>query len=57
MKRRASIQAEFMKELEAPISTPTKAFTSKTGSDEDAILVESPAVTEKGSVRKKKGRK
>lgn len=47
--RRASIQAEFMKELDSP------SGTAKAGSDEDTILVESPGET--GSVRKKKGKK
>jgi translocation protein SEC66 len=55
-KRRASIQSDFMKELdEASVKSPT----NKTGSDDDAILVESggPAVADKGSMRKKKGKK
>ncbi|KAH7364577.1 Pre protein translocase subunit Sec66-domain-containing protein [Rhexocercosporidium sp. MPI-PUGE-AT-0058] len=57
-KRRASIQAEFMKELDSPSSNGTKTTTSKAGSDEDAILVEGggPAVSDKGSIRKKKGK-
>jgi translocation protein SEC66 len=64
-KRRASIQADFMKELdETPSSAPVKlTHVSKTGSDEDAILVEaggptaSAASSEKGSMRRKKGKK
>jgi translocation protein SEC66 len=60
-KRRASIQSEFMKELETDKSstTPAKTPVSKVSSDEDAILVESggPAVTDKGSIRKKKAKK
>ncbi|CZS94599.1 hypothetical protein WAI453_013321 [Rhynchosporium graminicola] len=55
-KRRASVQTEFMKELESPTSTAAKTTTtSKTGSDEDAILVEGgrPAVINKGSIRRK----
>lgn len=59
-KRRATIQTEFMKELDEPSpTTSVKTPTSKTGSDEEAILVESggPAVTDKGSVKKRKGKK
>jgi translocation protein SEC66 len=60
-KRRASIQSEFMKELEADKSsiTTAKNAINKASSDEDAILVESggPAVTDKGSIRRKKGKK
>ncbi|PBP26853.1 preprotein translocase subunit Sec66 [Diplocarpon rosae] len=59
-KRRASIQADFMKEIEAPTPVSAKSSASKAGSDEDAILVESggPAVNNKGSIRqKKKGKK
>jgi len=57
-KRRASIQSDFMKELNAPSATAAKTLAGKTGSDEDAILVESggPAVSG-GSMRKKKGKK
>jgi len=50
-----------MKELEIdkPSTTSAKTPVSKVSSDEDAILVESggPAVTDKGSIRKKKGKK
>ncbi len=53
-----------MKELdETPSTTPAKLTpTSKTGSDEDAVFVESGRTTsasasEKGSMRKKKGKK
>jgi translocation protein SEC66 len=54
-KKRATIQSEFMKELDGIPTTPAKSSTGKAGSDEDAILVESggPAV---GSM-KKKGKK
>lgn len=47
-----------MKELDSPASATTKTTASKAGSDEDAILVEGggPAVTDKGSIRKKKGK-
>jgi len=56
-KRRASIQAEFMKEIDGD-SVP-KSTTRKPSSDDDAILVEGggPAVHDKGSVRKKKSKK
>jgi len=59
-KRRASIQTEFMKELEAPaVATPVKAapVASKSVSDEDTVLVESPAVNDKTGSKKKKGKK
>ncbi len=48
-----------MKELDSPSSIAVKSTTSKGGSDEDAILVEGggPAVNDKGSIRKKKGKK
>jgi len=58
-KRRASIQSEFMKELDVP-STSTPAKTqSKTSSDDDSVLVESggPAASSKGGAGKKKGKK
>ncbi|TVY59395.1 Translocation protein sec66 [Lachnellula cervina] len=45
-RRRASIQSEFMKELEAP---------GKGGSDDDAVLVNS--ANNNGSIKKKKGKK
>jgi len=53
-KRRASIQSEFMKELD---STPTKTPAGKVSSDDDGILVESLPETDKGSIRKKKSKK
>lgn len=59
-KRKASIQAEFMKEIEAESTTnANKSGARKLSSDEDAILVEAggPAVNDKGSVRKKKNKK
>jgi translocation protein SEC66 len=48
-----------MKELDGESTTPAKSSANKTGSDEDAILVESggPAVTDKGAMKKKKGKK
>ncbi|KAH8815108.1 Pre protein translocase subunit Sec66-domain-containing protein [Xylogone sp. PMI_703] len=54
-KRRASIQTEFMKELDASPATSPKPATGKISSDEDAVLVEagSPPVSEKGSIRRK----
>jgi translocation protein SEC66 len=58
-KKRASIKSDFMKELDGESTTPAKSSANKTGSDEDAILVESggPAVTDKGTMKKKKGKK
>ncbi|KAI9048218.1 hypothetical protein LZ554_008013 [Drepanopeziza brunnea f. sp. 'monogermtubi'] len=58
-KRRASIQAEFMKEIDAPSPRATKTPGSKVGSDDDTVLVEGdvPTVNDKGSMRKKKGKK
>jgi len=59
-KRRAAIESDFMKELDAPAET-TKAVptTSKSISDEDTVLVENenPAVNGQGSMRKKKGKR
>lgn len=52
-KRRASIQEEFMKELD---SAPS-AKTNKPGSDEDAVLVDRDGLAVTGSMRKKKGKK
>jgi translocation protein SEC66 len=52
-KRRASIQSEFMKELDTPASSTGKA--SKVVSDDDAVLVETASNT--GSMKKKKGKK
>lgn len=54
-KRRATVQTEFMKELETP-ATSAKSVEGKTGSEDDAIMVESPPVTDQGSMRKKKGK-
>lgn len=59
-RRRASIQADFMKELDAgAATTPGKSNTaSKTGSEDEAVLVDTPKVNGTGSVRgKKKGGK
>jgi len=59
-KRRARIESDFMKELDASaaMAKPT-APGEKVASDEDAVIVEGggPAVAGKGSTRKKKGRK
>ena len=65
-RERASIQTKFMKELDQePIAAANKAAVSsgeKTGSDEDAVLVEGggPAASgsaSKGSAKKRKGKK
>jgi translocation protein SEC66 len=48
-KRRASIQSEFMKEIESPEKS------NKVVSDDDAVLVDNASST--GSIRKKKGKK
>ncbi|PMD51780.1 uncharacterized protein K444DRAFT_647777 [Hyaloscypha bicolor E] len=57
-KRRDSIKNEFLKEIESEaLSTPAKTQASKFSSDDDAILVDSPVANEKGSIRKKKGKK
>jgi translocation protein SEC66 len=61
-KRRASIQKDFLKELDGATETPsTKRIPSaKTStSDEDTVLVESggPAANVTGSIRKKKAKK
>lgn len=58
-KRRASIQSEFMKELdeEAQAKASKIASPAKSTSDEDAILVDGPSASEHGSPsRKKKAR-
>ncbi|EPE29225.1 hypothetical protein GLAREA_00385 [Glarea lozoyensis ATCC 20868] len=52
-KRRASIQSEFMKEIDTEANSTGKA--SKVVSDEDAVLVETANNT--GSLRKKKAKK
>lgn len=54
-KRRASIQEEFMKELDSESAATAK--TSKAGSDEDAVMVEGGGPAATGSMRKKKGKK
>jgi translocation protein SEC66 len=54
-KRRASIQDEFMKELDGAPGIAAK--TSKPGSDEDAVMVEAEGTAATGSIRKKKGKK
>jgi translocation protein SEC66 len=47
-----------LKEIESEaLSTPAKTQASKLSSDDDAILVDSPVANEKGSIRKKKGKK
>lgn len=65
-KKKASIQSDFMKELEgdAAKSKPTTATGDKVASDEDAVLVEGggPASTgsaagAKGGTKKRKGKK
>jgi len=57
-KRRDSIKNEFLKELESEgLATPAKTPTSKVSSEDDAIMVDPPAATDKGSIRKKKGKK
>jgi translocation protein SEC66 len=59
-KRRASIQTDLMKEIDKPVTTPAGkavATPSKSASDEDTVIVENPTPSEKGSTKKKKGRK
>lgn len=58
-KRRASIQSEFMKELDAPSTFASAKILSKASSDEDSVLVESggPAASSKGSIGRKRGKK
>lgn len=60
-KRRASIQSEFMKELDGDVSTTTTTPASKPGSDEDAVIVQANGTAEKekpsGGKGKKKGKK
>lgn len=58
-KRRASIQSDFMKELDEE-GAAAKPVVSKTGSDEDAVIVEANGVADKsggGGKGKKKGKK
>ena len=59
-KRRASIQTDLMKEIDTPAAIPAGKSVStpgKTTSDEDTVIVENPTVSEKGSTKKKKGKK
>jgi translocation protein SEC66 len=58
-KRRASIQSEFMKELDAPSTATPQKTPSKANSDDDSVLVEGggPAASSQGSIGKKKGKK
>ena len=56
-KRKATIQSDFMKELDADASASSKAPATKTGSDEDSVLVETPSNMDKGSIKRKKGKK
>lgn len=58
-KKRASVQAEFMKELEtekpqANPKTGTTGTTTSKGSDDDTVMVESGGPAEKGHSGKKK---
>ena len=62
-KRRASIQSDFMKELDvnSAATSSSKPTTpgERIGSDEEAVFVEGggPAAAGKGSTRRKKGKK
>jgi translocation protein SEC66 len=59
-KRRASIRTDLMREIDTPATTPaTKSLAtpSKSTSDEDTVIVENPTPSEKGSTKKKKGKK
>ncbi len=59
-KRRASIQSEFMKELDAPLAAVSKTIVGggKITSDKDPVIVDNPAGNDKGtSSKKKKGKK
>jgi|SRR5580700_10311789 translocation protein SEC66 len=59
-KRRASIQTDLMKEIDTRATTPAGksiATPNKTTSDEDTVIVENPTTSEKGSTKKKKGKK
>lgn len=58
-KKRANVQAEFMKELETekPQANPKTGITGTTttkGSDDDTVMVESGGPAEKGHGGKKK---
>ncbi|KAM3069598.1 Translocation protein S66 [Clarireedia jacksonii] len=55
-KRRASIQSEFMKELDEEAQTKATKIASPTKSisDEDAIMVDGPSASEHGSPSRKK---
>jgi translocation protein SEC66 len=59
-KRRVSIQTDLMREIGTPAATPAAkslATPSKTISDEDTVIVENPTPSDKGSTKKKKGKK
>jgi len=59
-KRRASIQTDLMKEIDTLAAAPagkSLGMPSKTVSDEDTVIVENPTASEKGSTKKKKGKK
>ena len=65
-KKRASIQTDFMKELDegAAASRPNISRGEKVGSDEDAVMVEGggtmpsgSAAGSKGDTKKRKGKK
>lgn len=59
-KRRASIQTDLMKEIDTQAATTAAksvATPSKSTSDEDTVIVENPIPSEKGSTKKKKGKK
>ncbi len=53
-KRRASIQSEFMKELDAPPIAASKSGAGKNALDDDTVLVDSPASNDKGASGKKR---
>ncbi|KAI9806800.1 MAG: translocation protein S66 [Piccolia ochrophora] len=60
--RRANIQSNFMKELDAPDGSSKPRASNpaeKAGSDEDGVFVEGggPAVAGKGSTKKRKGKR
>ncbi|KAI9813079.1 MAG: translocation protein S66 [Pycnora praestabilis] len=58
-KKRATIQSDFMKELEGGPSSKAATPGERGGSDEEAVLVEGggPATGGKGTIKKKKGKK
>ena len=55
-KRKSTIQTDFMNELDAEQAL-NKTAATKASSDEDSVLVETPSITDKGSTRKRKGKK